>query len=113
MFVHISKQKCRTVPTRKLLHYTSQTLSPYTSQLPMTNPYQSKQNNAGDWQLHRRFETSEVRLGIKVNGGTYTPTPSTKGPQQRKSPGPEGKLEMERVTMERQMLNTIILNNKW
>ena len=79
----------------------------------MTNPYQSKQNNAGDWQLHRMFETSEVRLGIRVNGGTYTPTPLTKGPQQRKSPGPGVKLEMERVTMERQMLNTIILNNKW
>ena len=67
----------------------------------MTIPYQSKQSNPGALQLHRKFETSEVRLGIKVNGGTYTPTPSTKGPQQRKSPGPGVKLEMERVTMER------------
>ena len=58
----------------------------------MTIPYQSKQSNPGALQLHRRFETSEVRLGIKVKGGTYIPTPSTKGPQQLSSPRPGGKI---------------------
>ena len=38
------------------------------------------------------FETSEVRLRIKVKGGTYIPKPSTKGPQQFSLPGPGGKI---------------------
>ena len=58
----------------------------------MTKPYQSKQSNPGPLQLHRRFGTSEVRLGIQVKGGTYIPTPLTKGPQQLSIPGPGGKI---------------------
>ena len=90
MFIHISKQMYRTVPTgnckllRKLLNLHSQN--------PITKPYQSTQRNGGGLQLHRRFETSEVRLGIKVKGRTYTPTPLTKGPQQLSSRGPGGKV---------------------